>query len=53
MNSWENGIIKSNPIVRINLLTVPKVTVSTLSGKKTTVSFEVKVKEAPKAESAK
>ena len=23
MNSWENGIIKSNPIVRINLLTVP------------------------------
>lgn len=24
MNSWENGIIKSNPIVRINLLTVPK-----------------------------
>ncbi len=30
-----------------------KVTVSTLSGKKTTVSFEVKVKEAPKAESAK
>lgn len=23
MNSWENGIIKSNLIVRINLLTVP------------------------------
>ena len=44
---------KSAKLIRVDSNGKAKVTVSTLSGKKTTVSFEVKVKEAPKAESAK
>ena len=47
MNSWENGIIKSNPIVRINLLTVPKWKSCHLTKEKADTVQCPMIKEAP------